>query len=111
MFSLMKEKQRLSVTPMSTMPIAHVIVYQSYDSILAGIKSFLVMMFLFILLLVLFSRIIARLVFKDINHSFGELNQQTKEIAAGDYHPLDTDNRFDEFNRLTENSQWDGGQC
>ncbi|WP_373483213.1 EAL domain-containing protein [Acetobacterium sp.] len=81
----------------------HVFVYQSYDSILMALGTFLGMMLLFTCLLVLFSRIIARLVFKDINHSFGELNQQTKEIAAGDYHPLNTDNRFDEFNRLTEN--------
>ncbi|MDO9494056.1 EAL domain-containing protein [Acetobacterium sp.] len=80
-----------------------VFVYQSYDSILVALRSFLGMMLLFTCLLVLFSRIIARLVFKDINHSFGELNQQTKEIAAGDYHPINTDNRFDEFNRLTEN--------
>lgn len=81
----------------------HVFVYESYDSIYAALRPFLGIMLLFTCLLVLFSRIIARLVFKDINHSFGELNQQTKEIAAGDYHPINTDNRFDEFNRLTEN--------
>ncbi|PKM62140.1 MAG: hypothetical protein CVU99_00550 [Firmicutes bacterium HGW-Firmicutes-4] len=81
----------------------HVFVYESYDSIYAALRPFLGIMLLFTCLLVLFSRIIARLVFKDINHSFGELNRQTKEIAAGDYHPINTDNRFDEFNRLTEN--------
>lgn len=81
----------------------HVFVYESYDSILAALKPFLGIMLLFTCLLVLFSRFIARVVFKDINHSFGELNQQTKEIAAGDYHAINTDNRFDEFNRLTEN--------
>jgi len=81
----------------------HVFVYESYDSIYAALRPFLGIMLLFTCLLVLFSRIVARLVFKDINHSFGELNQQTKEIAAGDYHPINRDNRFDEFNRLTEN--------
>lgn len=81
----------------------HVFVYESYDSIYAALRPFLGIMLLFTCLLVLFSRIIARLVFKDINHSFGELNRQTKEIAAGDYHPISTDNRFDEFNQLTEN--------
>lgn len=81
----------------------HVFVYESYDSIYAALRPFLAIMLLFTLLLVLFSRFIARLVFKDINHSFGELNRQTKEIAAGDYHPINSDNRFDEFDQLTEN--------
>lgn len=81
----------------------HVLVYESYDSIYAALRPFLGIMMLFTLLLVLFSRFIARLVFKDINHSFGELNRQTKEIAAGDYHPINSDNRFDEFDQLTEN--------
>ncbi|PKM48261.1 MAG: hypothetical protein CVV01_04395, partial [Firmicutes bacterium HGW-Firmicutes-6] len=80
-----------------------VFVYESYDSIYAALRPFLGTMVLFTLLLVLFSRFIARLVFKDINHSFGELNRQTKEIAAGDYHPINTDNRFDEFDQLTDN--------
>ena len=31
------------------------------------------------------------------------MNRQTKEIAAGDYHPINSDNRFDEFDQLTEN--------
>ncbi|TYC84717.1 EAL domain-containing protein [Acetobacterium wieringae] len=81
----------------------HVFVYESYDSIYGALRSFVGMMLLFTLLLVLLSRFVARLVFKDINHSFGELNRQTKEIAAGDYHPIDTDNRFDEFDQLTTN--------
>ena len=81
----------------------HVFVYESYDSLYAALRPFLAIMLLFTLLLVLFSRFIARLVFKDINHSFGELNRQTKEIAAGDYHPINSDNRFDEFDQLTEN--------
>ncbi|WP_303868420.1 EAL domain-containing protein [Acetobacterium wieringae] len=81
----------------------HVFVYEAYDSIYAALRPFIIMMLLFTLLLVLFSRFVARLVFKDINHSFGELNRQTKEIAAGDYHPIDTDNRFDEFDQLTAN--------
>ena len=81
----------------------HVFVYESYDSIFSALRPFLGIMLLFTGLLLFFSRFIARLVFKDINHSFGELNQQTKEIASGDYHSINTDNRFDEFNRLTEN--------
>ncbi|MEO1816774.1 MAG: EAL domain-containing protein [Acetobacterium sp.] len=81
----------------------HVFVYESYDSIYAALRPFLAVMLLFTFLLVLFSRFVARLVFKDINHSFGELNRQTKEIAAGDYHPIITDNRFDEFDQLTDN--------
>lgn len=80
-----------------------VFVYESYDTIYAALRAFVGMMLLFTLVLVLFSRFVARLVFKDINHSFGELNRQTKEIAAGDYHPVDTDNRFDEFDQLTAN--------
>lgn len=81
----------------------HVFVYESYDSIYAALRSFVGMMLLYTFLLVLFSRFVARLVFKDINHSFGELNRQTQEIAAGDYHPIDTDNRFDEFDQLATN--------
>ncbi len=81
----------------------HVFVYESYDSIYAALQSFIGMMLLFTLLLAILSRFVARLVFKDINQSFKELNRQTKEIAAGDYRQLGEDNRFDEFNTLTEN--------
>jgi|GEM_PF-1248203 len=81
----------------------HVFVYQTYDSILTEFIPLVSIVLLFIGLLVLFSRFVARHVFKDINHSFRELSRQTREIAAGDYHPIDYDNRFDEFNLLTEN--------
>lgn len=84
-------------------PDWYVFVYESYDSILNTIAPILGIILFCALLLVIFSRLIAQIVFKDINHSFSELNQQTREIAAGDYHPLHFDNRFDEFSILTEN--------
>ncbi|MDD3306708.1 MAG: EAL domain-containing protein [Acetobacterium sp.] len=81
----------------------HVFVYQTYDSIINTFTPLLAVILLLLGLLIAFSRFIGRHIFKDINHSFTELNQQTREIAAGDYHRIDEDNRFDEFNTLTEN--------
>lgn len=81
----------------------HVFVYQTYDSIINTFTPLLAVILSLICLLIVFSRVIARHIFKDINHSFTELNQQTREIATGDYHHIDENNRFDEFNNLTEN--------
>lgn len=84
-------------------PDWYVFVYQSADSIFNTIEPILGIIFFCALLLVILSRFIAQIVFKDINQSFRELNQQTREIAAGDYHPIVSGNRFDEFDVLTEN--------
>lgn len=81
----------------------HIFVYQAYDSIFSAFKSVLWIILLFVFLLVMFSRFMARLVFKDIYYSISELNQQTREIAEGDYHPILAVNRFEEYNILTEN--------
>ncbi|AWW26215.1 EAL domain-containing protein [Acetobacterium sp. KB-1] len=81
----------------------HVFVYQAYDSILIAFRPLLWIVLLFVCLLIVFSRFVSNYVFKDISHSFYELNKQTRETAAGDYHRIDEDNRFDEFNTLTEN--------
>lgn len=81
----------------------HVFVYQTYDSILSAFRPLLGIVLLFVCLLIIFSRFVSRHVFKDINQSFSELNQQTREIAAGDYRRIDADNRFEEFTTLTEN--------
>jgi len=81
----------------------YVFVYESYDSIINTITPILGVMLLFGILLVLFSRFISQRVFKDINHSLQELNSQTHEIAAGDYHPILSGSRFNEFDMLTDN--------
>ncbi len=81
----------------------HVFVYQAYDSIFSVFRPVLWLFLLSVCLLVIFSRFMARLVFKDINYSISELNQQTREIAEGDYHLIVSVNRFEEYNILTEN--------
>jgi diguanylate cyclase (GGDEF)-like protein len=81
----------------------HVFVYQSYASLLSAFEPFLAVMALLLVLTLIFSRMIARVFFQDIGRSFSELNQQTNEVATGDYHPIDVDTRFDEFKMLTEN--------
>lgn len=81
----------------------YVFVYESYDSIINTITPVLGVILLFIILLVLFSRFISHRVFKDIDYSLQELNSQTHEIAAGDYHPILAGSRFIEFDMLTDN--------
>jgi diguanylate cyclase (GGDEF)-like protein len=81
----------------------YVFVYQSYASVMDTIKPILGIVLAFSIFLIVLSRFVARFVFKDINLSISELNHQTREIAAGDYHPIERANRFNEFDILTEN--------
>ncbi len=80
-----------------------VFVYQSYDSIFVTLGSIFVIISLLAILLVIFSRILTHFVFRTIDSSFNDLNSQSKEIAAGDYHLISIHNNFDEFQVLSEN--------
>lgn len=80
-----------------------VFVYQSYGSIFLALRSVFAIILFLGLLLVILSRILTHFIFRTVDTSFQDLNAQTKEIAAGDYHPISVHNNFDEFKVLNEN--------